>query len=208
MNLKESFRYQNFLDSMLRSAVSSISQREHCLTITKTHLRSKVNPDAEDMVETVEVEAFYHNDDVLDFLEFLVNEKSVLTQKINQAKASIDIDIDAAIESNKFRQSISATIKNMLRCQPRKTTEQGRDYKFNVEGNQISYYYDIEIESVDSYNRDKAKNLMRNLIAEADKTSTAIDAALINTQVDYEPKFDVNENFEDIMESFISKRNN
>lgn len=208
MNLKESFRYQNFLDSMMRSAVASISQREHCLTITKTHLRNKVNPDAEDMVETVEVEAFYHNDDVLDFLEFLVNEKSVLTQKINQAKAAIDIDIDAAIESNKFRQSISGTIKNMMRYQPRKTTEQGRDYKFNVEGNQTTYYYDIEIESVDSYDRNKAKNLMRNLIAEADKNSTAIDAALINTQVDYEPKFDVNENFEDVMEAFISKRNN
>ena len=41
MNLKESFRYQNFLDMMMRAASASIQQRDHCLKVTKTHLRSK-----------------------------------------------------------------------------------------------------------------------------------------------------------------------
>ena len=53
MNLKESFRYQNFLDMMMRAASASIQQRDHCLKVTKTHLRSKANPDASDVTETV-----------------------------------------------------------------------------------------------------------------------------------------------------------
>lgn len=209
MNLKEAFRYQNFLDGMLKCAVSSISDRDHCLTVTKTHLRNKANPDVADVTETVEVEKFYKNDDVLAFMKFLVSEKMTLTQKISEAKASIvEIDLDATIESNKFRQQTSNAIKMMMRHIPRKTVEQGRDYKFNVEGNQTTYYYDIEVESVEAYDKGAAKELMRNMITAADTNSTLIDMALINTKVDYEPKFDVNDSFEDVMESFIAGSNN
>lgn len=205
MNLKESFRYQNFLDSMMRAAMSSVIMRDHCLTTTKTHLRSKANPDAIDIVETVEVEKFFKNDVVLEFMKWLVEEKNVLTQKISRAKAAIELDLDAAIESNKFRQQVNNTIRNMMRSTPRKVIEQGRDYKFNVEGNQMAYYYDIEIESVEAYDKTKAKELMREMISTADTNSALIDAALINTQVDYTPRFDVNESFEDVMEAFIAQ---
>lgn len=209
MNLKESFRYQNFLDGLLRCATSSVSNRDHCLTVTKTHLRNKANPEVADVTETVEVEKFFKNDDVLSFMKLLVEEKLLLTQKISEAKADIsEIDLDAAIESNKFRQQVSNAVRIMMRYTPRKTVEQGRDYKFNIEGNQTAYYYDIEVESVEAYDKDSAKELMRNMIATADKNSTLIDAALINTMVDYEPKFDVNDSFEDVMESFIAGLNN
>ena len=209
MNLKESFRYQNFLDDLLRCATASIRNIDHCLIVTKRHLRNKVNPDVEDMTEIVEVEKFFRNDDVLAFMKLLVEEKLLLTKKISEAKASIDeIDLDAAIESNKFRQQVSNSIKTMIRHIPRKTIEQGRDYKFNVEGNQTSYYYDIEVESTEAYDKDSAKELMRSMIATADTNSTLIDAALINTKVDYEPKFDVNDSFEDVMESFLAGLNN
>lgn len=204
MNLKESFRYQNFLDSMMREAASSISNREHCLSITKTHLKHKANPEAEDIVENVEVEKHFENDDVLRFMQWLVREKETLTVAISKAKESTDLDLDAAIETNKFRQQVNNAIKNMLRFVPRKTVEQGRDYKFNIEGNQTIYYYDIETESTEAYNKDNAKELMRSMISCADEVSTNIDLALINTTVDYEPMYDVNESFEDVMEMFIS----
>lgn len=34
MNLKEAFRYQNFLDRMFGAAALSIQKRDHCLTQT------------------------------------------------------------------------------------------------------------------------------------------------------------------------------
>ena len=205
MNLKESFRYQNFLDMMMRAASASIQQRDHCLKVTKTHLRNKANPDASDVIETVEGEVFFANDDVVAFMTWLVKERDKLTTAIGAAKASIGFDIDAAIETNKFRQTVNSSIKSMLRYTPTKRVEQGRDYKFNVEGNQTPYIYEIEVVSEEAYDKTGAKTLMREMISKADEVSAAIDAAMINTKVDYEPVFDVNETFDDVMTDFIAK---
>lgn len=205
MNLKESFRYQNFLDMMMRAASASIQQRDHCLKVTKTHLRSKANPDASDVTETVEGEVFFANDDVVAFMAWLVQEREKLTTAIGAAKASIGFDIDAAIETNKFRQTVNGSIKNMLRYTPTKRVEQGRDYKFNVEGNQTPYIYEIEVVSEEAYDKTGAKTLMREMISKADEVSAAIDAAMINTKVEYEPVFDVNETFDDVMTDFLEK---
>ena len=46
---------------------------------------------------------------------------------------------------------------------------------------------------------------MREMISKADEVSAAIDAAMINTKVDYEPVFDVNETFDDVMTDFLEK---
>ena len=51
MNLKEAFRYQNFLDRVFGAAAISIQVRDHCLTQTREHLCNKVNPDADDFRE-------------------------------------------------------------------------------------------------------------------------------------------------------------
>lgn len=205
MNLKESFRYQNFLESMMCSAGASLTDKEHSLIIKKKHLRKKANADTEDVVETVDAGEFFKNDDVMHFMSVLVGERDKLTNAIGKAKASIGFDLDAAIETNKFRQNLANCIKTMLRFKPSKKTERGTDYKFNVEGNQTQYYYDVEVEATEAYDRDKAKAMMRSMILDADKVSAEIDTAIINTPVEYEAPFNVNDSFEDVMADFISK---
>lgn len=205
MNLKESFRYQNFLENMLAYAGNSLTDREHSLTITKNHLRKKANAEAEDMMETVDVGEFFKNDDVLKFMTMLVEERSKLTNAIGKAKASIGFDLDAAIETNKFRQTVANRVKTMLRFTASKRTERGTDYKFNVEGNQTQYYYDIEVEANEAFDRSVAKDTMRKLILEADKVSAEIDSAMINAMVEYDAPFNVNDFFEDVMTDFLAK---
>lgn len=206
MNLKESFRYQNFLEGVMAEAGSSLTNREHSLTTTKRHLRHKANPEADDMVETVDVGDFYKNDDVLSFMLMLVEEREKLTTAIGRAKASVGFDIDAAVETNKFRQLLAARTKAMLRFSASKRIEQGCDYKFNVEGNQTKYIYDIEVEAAEAFDRDRAKDVVREIMSKADRMSAEIDAALINTRVEYEPPFNVNDSFDDVMEEFLAKR--
>lgn len=208
MNLKESFRYQNFLECMMAEAGNSLTNREHCLTTVKRHLRNKANPDAQDIQEDVDVGEFHKNDDVLSFMLLLVDERDKLTNAIGKAKSSIGFDIDAAVETNKFRQTLASRTKAMLRFSASKRTEQGRDYKFNVEGNQTQYFYDIEVETADAFDRDRAKDVVREIMSKADKVSAEIDAALINTQVEYEPPFNVNDSFDDVMEEFLAAREN
>lgn len=205
MNLKESFRYQNFLDGKLNDARYSIADRTHALKVTKVHLKKKANPDAEDITEIVKVEEFIPNDDVIAFMCWLVAERQKLTEAICAAKASLGFSLDAAIEANKFRQYTASAVKGMLKYTPSKKTEQGRDYKFNVEGNQTPYYYDIETSFEEAFTRDTAKKVVRDMITAADKTSAEIDSAMINTVVDYTPVFDVNDSFEDVVAEFIAK---
>lgn len=206
MNLKESFRYQNFLENMMSSAGENITNREHSLAVTKKHLRSKANSDAEDMYENVDFGEFHKNDDVLSFMLFLVNEREKLTTAIGKAKATIGFDLDAAVETNKFRQTLAYRAKIMLRYASSKNMERGTDYKFNAEGNQNQYFYDIEVEYTEAFDREAAKRLVKEIATEADKTSAAIDSAMINTQVDYTAPFNVNDSFDDVMEGFLAMK--
>lgn len=205
MNLKEAFRYQNFLDSMMQNASYSIQMKDHCLAVTRNHKCNKANPDDADFEEVMNSEEeFFKNDDVISFMVFLVDEKKKLTEAIGKAKASLDFDIDAATAVNKYRQSLNSAIRSMMRFKPNKRLEIGIGHKFNVEGNQVEYKYDVEITSVEAYDKDKSKEVMRKVISEADEASTAIDAAKINTTVDYTPVFDVNDTFDDVMTAFLN----
>lgn len=206
MNLKESFRYQNFIEAAIRAAGTSVCSADHCLTTTKKHLRSASNPDAEDITEVVEVDPFFSNDDVLRFMSFMVDQKKKLTEAICAAKKALPFDVDAAIATNKCRQQVCSSIRSMLRAtQPSKRTTDGRDYKFNVEGNQTSYYYTIEVTKEVAYKQEEAKKLLKELIVKSDEVSSAIDGAMVTTAVDYEPPFDVNDTFEDVMNEFLKK---
>ena len=203
MNLKESFRYQNYLDRLMTEASASLIARDHCIKVVKNHLKSKANPEATDKEEVVARGDFFSNDHVMALMLWLIDERKRLTEAINCAKGGLDFDLDAAIESNKFRQTASNAIKTMLRCTPTTRTASERDYKFNVEGNQMPYVYDVEIIESDDYNRTAAKRLLRDIVITADKNSADVDAAMVNTRVEYEPRFDVNDSFEDVMASFV-----
>ena len=90
MNLKEAFRYQNFLDRVFGAAAISIQVRDHCLTQTREHLCNKVNPDADDFREEVKTEEeFFQNDDVIRAMRFLIGEKEKLSIAINKAKKAL-----------------------------------------------------------------------------------------------------------------------
>ena len=65
MNLKESFRYQNFIKTMFDEARSSITSIAHAYNVTKLHKRHEANPAAEDMPESPETPDYHENDKVI-----------------------------------------------------------------------------------------------------------------------------------------------
>ena len=112
---------------------------DNALIFSKIHHRKKANPEAEDISEEIKPKNSYSNDDVMEFMTFLVDERYKLTNEINRAKHSTTFDIDANIETNKFRRLMASAIKNMLGQEPSETSETGHAYKFNAEGNQTPY---------------------------------------------------------------------
>lgn len=206
MNLKESFRYQKFLDSMMTGAAASLRNPAHCLVTVKKHLRNAVNPEAQDEEETVDNGEFTSNDTVMEFMSHLVDEREKLSNAIGKAKAGIGFDMDAAIETNKFRQAVNSAIRQMMQYSPNKRKTQELGYKFDVNGVQQAYRYDVEVTTTENYDKAAAKSLMRGMIEKADAVSADVDAAMINTTVDYEPPYNVNDSFDDVMEAFIKSR--
>ena len=203
MNLKESFRYQTAIDSIVLEVARDLSDKENLLEITKTHLRSKSYPEAVDEVEVIKEDDAIPGDTLLGFMKALVDEKCRLSEAITKAKASIGFDIDAAIASNKIRRSVSKVAREM--CNNRSHTEKGRSsaYKFNEAGDQTVYYYDTIVEYKEIYDRNAALKTARDFASEADEVSAKIELALVSTEVDYEPKFDASDSFDDIIEDYV-----
>lgn len=204
MNLKEAFRYQNFLDRMMLSVRDSISQKDHALKTTETHFCSAANPEAKDRVEAVDKGEFYQNDDVIRLGLKLIEEKKVLSCAIAQAKLLTGVNIDAEIETNKFRQQMATGLKYMLGFKPGKRKSQARGYKFDINQAQVPYIYDMEVVDEDNFDRAAAKEVMRRLVDESDAVSTRVEMALVNTTVDYAPPFNVNDTFDDVMQEFLA----
>lgn len=203
MNLKESFRYQNFLNELMDRAAESVQAKNHCLNTTKIHKRKATNPEAEDIIEEVKCsDTFYPNDEVIEFMKTLIEEKRLLSEAIGEAKAGIDFDLDAEVETNKQRQYLTHVIKCMLRYTPSINTETCKDYKFNAEGNQMPYFYNVDVVTTEAFSRPLAKETMKKIAAEADMISAKIDAAMVNAVVNYTPPYDINDSFEDVMAEF------
>lgn len=208
MNLKDAFRYQKFLNKLSEDAICSITSRENCLRTTKTHKRSLVKPDADDYVETIDNENPFTVDDLIAFMKELSIEKEYLTCQINIAKSSCDFDIDSLVESNKINQNLCKAIKTALSIIPFSYTEKAKDYKFDINGIQIPYCYDVEIDETRIFDGDKAKAIMKNAIANCEEKSKVIERMMINTEVNYSATYDVNDDFDDIVVNFINRHKN
>lgn len=200
MNLKEAFRYQKFLDDISSEACQYISAYENSYKTIKTHKRSAANPEAVDEIEEVTRAGLPSCDDVIDLLTELISYKMTLTTAINCAKSDACVDIDALVESNKIRQRVAKSIQYMLSRSTKQIVTEGRDYKINAEGNQVPYYYKVTTDYVEDFNKDGARHRLKGLRESADLYSAEVDSTLINTEVDFDPPYSVNDSFEDIME--------
>lgn len=199
MNLKESYRYANYLDSLLNTAYTYLRNKGFVTTTTENHLRSKANADAQD--EKIEVQkpfdVEFTPNQVIDFAVDVLAEKEALVDAIANAKAYAEINIDNAIAMNKKKQGFVNILSNLANIKPSEKQRNGSDYKFNAEGNQVQYYYTV-VETVGiDYDRKSVRALSKKLLKETDEISAKLDAIEINTILDFEPRFDVNATFEE-----------
>jgi hypothetical protein len=206
MNLKDAFRYQNFLDRMLVETYRYLGDSSNVTKTTQEHQRHKANKEAED--ETVEIttgsKTKYAVSNVVDFMLELLDEKSELCKAITAAKSSSGEDIDALIAVNKAKQAVSRTLVTLGDTRSAERVVRGSGYKFNATGEQVSYYYDIKEVSTIDFDRNVIKKLGKKLKADADEVSSLVDQLMVNLQVEILPAFDVNDTFEDSMERFLN----
>ena len=206
MNLKEAFRYQNKLQSDIDKAQQFLNQESNVTKIENTRLRHKVNPEAAD--ETVlEASDNEYSDGITDmalYLLFLLEEKEKLSHAIRKAKNSLPIDMDSEVALNSVRHGIAGTFKAMndIRSSEQIISNGGVGYKFNGEGNQVSYRCDLKKVTTINFDRNFIRSRLMELNKKADEASANVDSCLVNSAVEYDPPFDVNSSFADAFEAF------
>ena len=209
MNLKEAFRYQNKILSFMDDAQRILEDDANVTRVKNTYLRHKVMPEAEDETVLIAPETEYYEQitDIAQFLLFLLSEKEKLFAAIRKAKDSLEIDMDSEVSLNSTRQSIARTFKRMndLRASEQTISNGGTGYRFNADGNQVSYRCDVRRVTTINYDRNVIRRELSKLNKTADETSAKLDLCLVTSTVDYEPVFDVNASFAAVFEEYAEK---
>lgn len=213
MNLKEAFRFQNTLTNHFEFAKAILDRDRNLMTTESIYLKNKASGGEaadEKVVEPIPNPDYQnHITDLVEFAAFLVLEKQRLAAAIHAAKAALPIDIDSEVSLNSTRQELAATLKHMndLRNGETMTPNGGLGYRFNAEGNQVSYKCDVKTVRTINFDRTKVSKLLNSTLDVADARSTDIDKAIINSTVAYDAPFNVNDSFTTIFERFLTAKN-
>ena len=201
MNLKESYRYANYLDNLLSTAYYYLRNKGFITTTKQNHLRSKANSDAQDEVVDVQkpYDVEFTPNNVVDFVVKIIKEKEGLSNAIAVAKANTEINIDNAIAMNKKKQGFVSVLNGMADIKATEKQKNGSDYKFNAEGNQVAYYYTVVETTGIDFDRNDIRALAKKYLKETDEISAKLDTIEINTILDFEPKYDINSTFEELV---------
>lgn len=203
MVLKEAYRYQKFLAGLIQSAEYYLYKREFVTSVEQYHERKKSNPDAEN--ETIQKENLtkssvdFTANDLLRFIPELLDEKEKLSVAINKAKDTIEIDIDASLSMNKQKQGFIKVLNDMNSKKSCEKTITGKGYKFNVNNEQVPYIYDVVEKTTIDFDRNTVKALIKKYSKETDHVSTMLDRIVLTTQVDFDPKYDINDTLEELL---------
>ena len=212
MNLKEAFRFQNKLQALMDEAQSILGSTANITKVQNTYLRKKVMPEAENET-TIDAPATEYSEQitlVAEFLLHLLSEREKRSGAIFHAKAGLDLPagLDGEVSLNSKRQEVAGLFRRMagLRSSEVLISNGGTGYRFNNEGNQVSYRCDVKRVTTINFDRNKIRKMCGDLSKKADEVSAALDSVMVNTQVEYTVPFDVNDTFAEAFEEFAGDK--
>ena len=137
MNLKEAFRFQNKLGTLMDEAQGILGREANITKVENTYLRQKVYDGAENetVVDTPPTEFADRITDVVKFVMHLMDQREKLSKAIHAAKNALPIDMDSEVGLNAKRQEIARVLKRMadVRNSEVLINGGGTGYRFNQE---------------------------------------------------------------------------
>lgn len=210
MNLKEAFRFQNKLQSLMDDAKNILDDRRNITRTQNTYMRSKVVADAEDEVTIDDIPDPEYTEKITDvaaFLLYLLDEKERLSKAVIETKKSLPIDMDSEVSLNSHRQEMANLFRRMADTRSAENIiyNGGLGYRFNAEGNQISYKCPVKKVVTINFDRNKIRKMLSTLDKKSDSVSVELDKCLINYEVNYTAPFDVNDTFANVFEKYLTQ---
>ena len=138
----------------------------------------------------------------------MLAEREKLSAAICAAKAKLPLDMDSETGLNRARQNLADTFRRMavLRNSEVVIANGGNGYRFNGEGNQVSYRCDAKRVTTINFDRNKIRGMATELGRKADEVSTKLDQCIVNTVVEYVLPFEMNDSFDVILSDFIQSQ--
>lgn len=210
MNLKEAFRFQNKLGALMEEAQDVLDRDANITRVENTYLRKKVYDGAENetVVDTPPTEFADRITDVVKFMMHLMDQREKLSKAIHAAKNALPIDMDSEVGLNAKRQEIARVLKRMadVRNSEVLINGGGTGFRFNQEGNQVTYRCDVRRVTTINFDRKVVRNLAAEVNRKADTVSAELDRCLVNSDVVYEAPFDVNDSFAEIFGAYAEEQ--
>ena len=204
MNLKEAFRFQNRIHRLMEDAENILCRERNITKTENTVLRHKVCPEADDetTVDASDSEFAEQITEIAVLLMYLLEQREKLSYAICEAKRGMDIDFDGEVSLNSKRQQLAGLFRHMgeIRCSESLLPHAGTGYKFNAEGNQVSYRCDLKRVTTINFDRNKVRSFASGLNKKSDRISAELDKCMVNTEVAYEAPFDVNDTFAEVLQ--------
>ena len=208
MNLKEAFRYKKFLNELANDIITSMRNQANIMETTRIHNMNAANSEAADKVETINDANLVDINAALRMYQKVTEETEKLAEAIDKAKTSMDFSLDGYLQGNTQRRLMAKIVRGILAQKDSETQSTGTGYKFNNEGTQVPYIYDITVKKTARFNRSDFKSAMNDALKTSDEASAKIDEALVTVTVGYDAPWDVNETVEDILPSFVIEPDN
>ncbi len=202
MILKDAYRYQKCLSTMIGQAETLLLNNSFVTSTAQKHNRKKANSEAED--EIIEVDkpiTDFTAMDVINFIADAIKEKQKISDAIVTAKRNTEIDIDSSISLNKIKQEYIGYLRRLAAMDSSERKTYGTDYKFDVDGKQTSYRYEVIETTTIDFDRNDVRGLAKKLQKECDNISSKLDLIELTTDVEFTPKWDVNDTLEEIITS-------
>lgn len=208
ITLKKSFELQNYLKGLYDTGLRILSFSDNYTTTVQKHMKKKVYAEAEDEVITKPKATEYSFTciELVDFLSDIQSTMNELTLKINEAKHSHMPDFDGMIAINNSKRRLLSELERMVGTKSKTTTCTGTDYKFNGEGNQVPYTYNVEEVTTIDFDRNQIKAIIRRLRTELDEYSTAIDEMQLSSTIDFATIYEIGDKLEDAVEKFKEQK--
>lgn len=95
---------------------------------------------------------------------------------------------------------------NGIRSSEQTIANGGTGYRFNTDGNQVTYRCDVRRVTTINYDRNVIRAELGRLDRAADEMSAKLDICMVTSSVNYTPPFDVNSGFADAFENYLENR--
>ena len=215
MNINEACKLARNIKECVEVLQRMSYKSEYAYKIEMKHEKKAVNPDVEDLTEdnTADKEYDVSMNQIVKAMLYLNKEAAKVSKAIEVAKNSALVNVNGEMISvdsaTEYNRNLRSTINIMRSLSKNKDTEsksRGSDYKFDIEGKQTPFYYNITTTKTVDYDKTEIKNEEKAIRKEVEEISIAIDKAKLDTEVMLDTVFDVNtDSFEDVLEKILEE---